>query len=74
MVIIESATISDETIDELIDQKSEEVQNSILIKTMRCRCTDVLGSEITIDNLEQIEGAPSEIFDTPMTKFVDYLW
>lgn len=50
------------------------MQNSILIKTMRCRCTDILGSQITIDILEQIEGAPSEIFDTPMTKFVDYLW
>lgn len=33
-----------------------------------------MGSQITIDILEQIEGAPSEIFDTPMTKFVDFMW
>ena len=41
---------------------------------MRCQCSDVLGSQVVIDILEQIEGAPNELFDTPMIKFVDYLW
>lgn len=74
MVIDDSPVVSEEIIDECVDRESEEVQNSVVVKTMRCQVSDVLGSQITIDLLEQIEGAPSEIYDTPMMKFVDYLW
>ena len=41
---------------------------------MRCQVSDNLGSQLTIDLLEQLEGASSEIYDTPIMKIVDYLW
>lgn len=52
MVIDGSSEVSDEIIDGIVDRESEEVQNSIVVKTMRCQVSDVLGSQITIDVLE----------------------
>ena len=74
MYIDDNQVVSKELIDEMVDQESTDVQNAIVIKTMRCQVSDILGAEITIELLEQIEGAPSELYDQPIMKIVDYLW
>ena len=74
MVIDPDLEVKKSIIEEMVDQESTDVQNAIVIKTMRCQVNDVLGAQITIDLLEQIEGAPSELYDQPIMKFVDYLW
>lgn len=74
MVIDEKKIVTKDLMDEMIDQDSSDTQNAIVIKTMRCQISDILGAQMTIDLLEQIEGAPSELYDQPIMKFIDYLW
>ena len=52
MVIWEKEVVNEDIIDEIVDRDSTEVQNSIIVKTMRCQVSDILGSEITMDLLE----------------------
>ena len=44
MIIDESQVVSQDIINDIVDLESEEVQNSIIVKTMRCQVSDILGS------------------------------
>lgn len=41
---------------------------------MRCQVSDILGSENCIEMLEAIEDTESEVYDSQLMKFIDYLW
>ena len=44
MIIDSCQQVSQDLINECVDLESEEVQNAIIVKTMRCQVSDVLGS------------------------------
>ena len=52
MYIDDNQVVSKELIDEMVDQESTDVKNAIVIKTMRCQVSEILGAEITIELLE----------------------
>lgn len=74
MMIHGSKVIDEEMIDDMIDQDSEDVQNTIIVKTLRCQVSDVLGSQNCIDLLESIENTDSEVYDTLLMKIIDFHW
>lgn len=74
MIIHDKETIDEEIINEMVDRESNEIQNQIIVKTMRCRVSDVLGAEMTMEILECMESAPAEFYETPVVRYLDFLW
>ena len=74
MIIHDKETIDEEIINEIVDRESQDIQNQIIVKTMRCRVSEILGAEMTMEIMECIESAPPDFYETPVVKYLDYLW
>lgn len=61
-------------IDEVVNTESSQVENTIIVKTMRTPISDTLGSADNIELMQAIIDAPINFFDSNLVNIVDYMW
>lgn len=66
--------VNQDMIESVVNTDSKNVQNSIIIKTMRIPINEVLGSKDNIDLLDQIKDMASDFYDSQIVKIIDYMW
>ena len=61
-------------IDEVVNTESNQVENTIIVKTMRTPISDTLGSADNIELMQAIIDAPINFFDSNLINIIDYMW